>query len=331
MLTIADKQWSAPAASGFVVLPEMAVEDHDFTLRPATRVRGRLLNNATSEPVAGQYVYFTQQGTPFNELGADLLPNPEGSKIWVCPRYQQTITTGVDGEFEFMAGEGTYELFIPMVPGKKVTVGGEPEIGIDLEIPVKDRKTLTGTAVRGDTREPVAAARVTFFGKGAFSIDTAKAATAEDGRFEVEVVAEPALVHVSSSDDTAGGIVAVGVAETSLTVPLSPLGSVRGRLLKEDGSQAAAGVKLATVFRSPLAIPGFRRPASAARSRQMRKGNSRFPKLVPGWNYDCTTEDVRNGAILTVANATVEPGEAKQLGDVRIPSGDVRVPTTPMR
>ena len=331
MLTIADKQWSAPAASGFVVLPEMTVEDHDFTLRPATRVHGRLLNKATSEPVAGQYVYFTQQGMPLNELGADLLPNPEGSKIWVCPRYQQTITTGVDGGFEFMAGEGTYELFIPMVPGKKVTVGGEPEIGIDLEIPVKNRKTLTGTVVRGDTREPVAAARVTFFGKGALSIDTAKAATAEDGRFEVEVVSEPALVHASSSDDTAGGIVAVEAAETSLTVPLSPLGSVRGRLLTEDGSQAAAGVRLRYGVPVSLGDPGFSTTCFGDEVTTGSDGEFAFSKLVPGWNYVCTTEDAENGAILTVANATVEPGEAKQLGDLRIPSGDVRVPTNPMR
>lgn len=331
MLTIADKQWSAPSASGFVVLPEMAVEDHDFTLRPATRVHGRLLNKATSEPVAGQYVYFTQLGTPLHELGAALLPNPEGSKIWVCPRYQQTITTGVDGEFEFMAGEGTYELFIPMVPGKNVTVGGESEIGIDLEIPVKDRKTLMGTVVRGDTREPVAAARVTFLGQSALSIDTAKAATAEDGRFEVEVVSEPALVHVSSGDDTAGGIVAVEAAETSLTVPLSPLGSARGRLLKEDGSQAAAGVKLRYGVPISLGDPGFSTTCFGGEVTTDVKGEFTLPKLVPGWNYDCTTEDVRNGAILTVANATVEPGEAKQLGDVRIPSGEVRVPTTPMR
>jgi beta-lactamase regulating signal transducer with metallopeptidase domain len=324
MLTIADKQWSAPAASGFVVLPESAVEDHDFTLHPATRVHGRVLNKATSEPVAGQHIYFTQKGTPLHELGADLLPNPEGSKIWVCPTYQQSITTDVDGEFEFFAGEGTYELAVEMVPGKKVMVGGEPEIGIDLEIPVKGRKTLTGTVVRGDTRETVAAARVTFFGKGALSIGTAKAATAEDGRFEVEVFSEPALVHVSSGDDTAGGIVAVEAAETSLTVPLSPLGSARGRLLTEDGSQPAARVRLSYGVPVSLGDPRFSTTGFGGEVRTDAKGEFTLPKLVPGWNYVCTTEDVRNGSILTVANATVEPGETKQLGDVR-------VPTTPTR
>ena len=145
------------------------------------------------------------------------------------------------------------------------------------------------------------------------------------------MVSEPALVHVSSGDDTAGGIVAVEAAETSLTVPLSPLGSARGRLLTEDGSQAAAGVKLRYGVPISLGDPGFSTTCFGGEVTTDANGEFTLPKLVPGWNYDCTTEDVRNGAILTVANATVEPGEAKQLGDVRIPSGDVRVPTTPMR
>lgn len=88
MLHIADKQWSAPAQSGFAVLPGKVIDDRDFVLSPSSRVFGQVLNDQTGDPVAGEYVYLTQHGIALNTLGDDLLPNPEGSRRWVVPSRQ---------------------------------------------------------------------------------------------------------------------------------------------------------------------------------------------------------------------------------------------------
>jgi beta-lactamase regulating signal transducer with metallopeptidase domain len=320
MLTIADQRWAARAQSGFVVLPEQEVPDHDFTLRPSTRLHGRVLDRTTSQPVAGKELYLTQQGTPLNDIGKDLLPNAGKSPFWVCPMWQQIATSGSDGGFEFFVAEGQYQLFVHGQAGERVVITDEPDRQVDLRIDAEAPKVLTGSVTRGDTNMPVGDAVVVLYPPHTSGYLEQKAVSAADGRFALETKSWPAYAFVVDKKAGIGAIAKVGAEQTSVELPLVELGSASGRLLTEDGSRAAGGVTLD--YGVEITDPKERTFAYrfGGQATTDAEGNFTLPHLVPGWDYECTCNDYPGGMLLRVAKVRVHAGEAKRLGDKTKPA-----------
>jgi len=321
MLYIADKHWSAPAQSSFVVLPGKAIDDRDFVLSPSSRVFGQVLNDQTGEPVAGEYVYLTQHGIALNTntLGDDLLPNPEGSRRWAVPSRQQGSLSGDDGKFEFFVGEGDYNLFVRGFDTKEFSIAQETEKRVDLRIAVQSKKLFTGLVLDGQTNEPVAEAQIEAISRNFLLDNDWKAGTNAEGKFQVERHTEPTYLYVTSADAKHGAIVEINAEQSTVELRLEKLGIATGLLLTEDGSKPASGVKLIYGIRiedenQELSMTRFGKVITTDAG-----GEFLLPNLVPAWNYELTVHDHPSGYVLNVANVTVEPGESKQIGEFKIP------------
>ena len=319
MLFIPDKQWSAVAQSGFAVLPNMEVEPHDFVLRPATRVFGRVLGKASQEPQAEQLVYFSQPGTELDQVGKDILPNPEKFQFRGCPLWQQTSRTGEDGKYEFYCGPGEYNLFIQGKEAIKVTVTDEKEKQVDLPIEVDAVKLLTGLTVDSRSKKPVAGAKVEVVSRVLTRHNEWKANSTADGKFQLKVFKETSYVHAISPDATLGTIKELEADRTTTVLSLDKLGSARGKLMTQDGSGVSAGTKLS--YGVTIEDPKSRLLTSCFGKFVTTDKNGEFTltQLVPGWKYECTLFNTNGGYILNVASVTVKPGEAKQLGELKTP------------
>ncbi len=319
MLYIPDKQWSAPVQSGFVVLPNKEVQPHDFVLQPATRVFGRVLDKATQEPQAEQRIYFTQQGIALNDLGEDILPNPEKSNLWVCPLWQQNARTAEDGKYEFYCGPGDYNLFVSGKESIKFTITDEKEKQVDLPIEVDPVKLLTGLTVDSRTKQAVSNAKIQVVSRVLTRHDEWKASSTADGKFQVKVIKEPSYVHAVSPDGKLGTITEVEADRTTVILSLVELGSARGKLMTEDGSQVSAGTKLSYGVTIQDKKSGLSTNRFGGVVTTDKNGEFELTQLVPGKKYECTLFDNPGGYILNVARVTVEPGEAKQLGELKTP------------
>jgi hypothetical protein len=319
MLYVADKQWSAPAQSGFAVMPDKEVEPHDFVLRPATRVFGRVLDKATQEPQTQQLIYFSQQGTALNDIGKDILPNPEKSTTWVCPMWQQNAQTAEDGKYEFYAGPGEYNLFIQGKEAIKFTITDEKEKQVDLPIEVDPVKLLTGLTVDSRTKKPVSGARIEVVSQVLTRFNDWKANSNTDGKFQLKVFKEASYVHAVSPDAKLGTITELDADRTTMILSLVELGSARGKLMTQDGSQVSAGTKLmygVTIKDSKSGLSSNRFGSVVTTD---KNGEFKLTGLVPGRKYECTLFDHPGGYVLQVASVTVEPGETKQLGELKTP------------
>lgn len=320
LLCISGKEWSAPTQSGFAVLPGQEVADHNFTLSPATRVFGQLLNEKTGEPISGERVLLQTQGIPLTDMGDDILPNPEKSRRWVCPLFLQGATTGKDGEFEFFVGVGDHNLLVQRCDSeKKITIFDQAEIKIDLEIPKAEKIVLTGTVVDGETMEPVVGAILEGVPSDFMGFDQWRAATTEDGSFEIERVAASTVVHIVDPSGHRGAIIEMDADESQVSIPLFKLGATKGRLLTSDGTQPASEVKLSYGVRitdkdGRLSSDRFGKTISTDAN-----GEFTMSDLVPNWDYHCTLFDNPNGYILEIAEVSVSPGETKIIGDRKTP------------
>ena len=320
LLCISSKEWSAPTQSGFAVLPGQEVVDHNFTLSPATRVFGQLLNEKTGEPISGKSVLLQTQGIPLTDMGDDILPNPEKSRRWVCPLFQQGATTGKDGEFEFFVGVGDHNLFVQGPYSKKITISDQREIKIDLQIPMAEKIVLTGTVFDGETMEPVVGAILEGVSRDFSRFEPSwRATTTEDGSFEIERFAASTVVHIVDPSGQRGAIIEIDADEPQLSIPLFKLGAAKGRLLTNDGTKPRSEVKLLYGVRItdkdvPLSSDRFGKIISTDAN-----GEFTIPNLVPNWDYSCTLTEDRSGYIIEIAKVSVSPGETKILGDRKTP------------
>ena len=319
MLYIEGEKWSAPVQSGFAVLPGKEVEEHDFALRPATRLFGQVLNQATGEPLEGQLIYLTLHGIDLNTMGKDILPNPEKSTRWVCPMRQLNAQSKQDGSFEFFIGPGDYNLFIQGFDAEKFSVAEELDKQVDLRIPVQQKQLLTGIVISAETKEPIDGARIDAVSRNFLQHNDWKATTTENGKFQVDRFGEATYLHAVSEDEELGTIVEIAANATTVALQLRQVGKATGRLMSRNGYEPAGGVKL----RYGVRIEDENKGLSTSRFGQVvttaLDGRFTLPNLVADWEYECTLEDHPNGYVLNVTNAKVEPGESLDLGELKMP------------
>lgn len=184
---------------------------------------------------------------------------------------------------------------------------------------MQSKKLFTGLVVDGQTHEPVAEAQIEAISRNFSQDNDWKAGTNADGKFQVERVSEPTYLYVTSADATRGAIAEINAEQSTVELRLTKLGSATGRLLTEDGSQRVSGVKLNYGIRiedenQRLSMTRFGKVITTDAG-----GEFLLPNLVPGWNYELTVYDHPSGYVLNVVNVTVEPGESKQIGELKTP------------
>jgi hypothetical protein len=319
MLYIEDQKWSAPVQSGFAVLPGKEVEDHDFVLRPATRLFGQVLNEANGQPLEGKLIYLTLHGIDLNAMGKDILPNPESSNRWVSPMRQLNAQSKKDGSFEFFIGPGDYNLFIQGFDAVRFSIDDELEKHVDLRILEQPRQLLTGLVISEETSEPIEGVLIEAVSRNFRQHNDWKATTTKDGKFQVDRIGEATYLHATSEDTKLGAILEIAAIETAVVLQLKQVGMATGRLMSRDGSEPAVGVKL----RYGVRIEDEKDRLSTSRFGQVvttgPDGRFTLPNLVPEWEYECTLEDHPNGYVLNVAKARIVAGESLDLGELRMP------------
>lgn len=176
-------------------------------------------------------------------------------------------------------------------------------------------KVLTGIVTQADTQAPVSDALIVLYPSQTTSPFEQKATSTADGRFSIETRAGPAHAFVLDKKAGLGAIAEVGAEQTAVDLPLLKLGTAHGRLLTEDGSQPAAGVKLgyAVRIKDPINTTFFNRFGGEVTTDS--DGTFTLPYLVPGWDYECVCNDYPGGAMLGIAKVNVQPGESQSLGD----------------
>lgn len=321
MVSIQDKQWSAPSQSGFAALPDQPIDEHNFQVRPATRLYGKVLNKTTNQPVAKQLLYLTEYGMDLHSMNKDLLPNPSGSSRWVCPIKQLNLESDEQGGFEFMVGDGNYNLFIQGKDAQKFTINGETEKQVDLVVDIKPQMEFVGKTVSDESGEVLEGIKIEGVSKNLREFNDWRASSDEQGVFKVQRRAEAHIMHAVNAERTLGAIANISATDKSVEMRLQPLGSAKGRLLKEDGSGPASLTKL--YYGVPFTDPDSQ--MSTTRFGPVittdKDGHFSMPNLVPGWDYYCTLLDYPGGYVITVAKVKVEKGQSLDLGDVKIPPG----------
>ncbi|XZE18297.1 M56 family metallopeptidase [Pirellulaceae bacterium SH449] len=319
LLAIRDNKWSAPSQSSFAVLPNQTVDEHDFQLRPATRVYGQVLSKTTNQPLANQLVYFSEYGIDLNSLGKDILPNPEGSNLWVAPINQSNQMTQQDGKFEFFVGDGEYKLFIQGMQAETIVIKGEPEKQTNLYVEGMEKHELVGRVVSNETDEPLADVMVNGIARNFMKYEEWKAVTDDDGSFKVLKTLEATTIHAINAERTMGAIQDISANDESVELRLTRLGSAKGRLLTEDGSEPASLVKL----HYGVLITDQHRMSSNRFGKLIttdEDGYFSMTDLVPGWEYQCVLADYPGGRVVNVAKVMVQTGQIVDLGDRNIPT-----------
>lgn len=319
MLFIKDKQWSAPIRTGFAVLPGHALPDFDFQLRKATRVHGRVLDAETGEPAPDQLLYFQQSGTALHDMPDVTLPNPENSKLYVCPTRQQNMRSDSEGKFEFITGPGEHRLFVRGTDTVEFTIADETNYPIDLQVHITKGKVLTGLVLDAKTRKGIVGAKISSVSRNFRESDDWKAITVAEGKFQVDRKANPAVLHIVDAETKRGAITEIDAEQSTLVVKLRELGSATARLMVEGGTAPDPGVKLSYGVNIAATDGGLSTRRFGGVVTTNEQGEFTLSGLVPDHEYECTLFDHPSGYILKVLAVTVKEGESKELGDVETP------------
>ena len=244
LVIVDDEKWGAGPQDGFAVRRGQPVEAKDFILRPATKVRGQLIDATTKKPIAEQTVAIFQNGQKLADLPGVELEHPKSDKyVPSYPVMARWRTTDVNGHFEFNVGNGSFELLVQ--DGNRDNKREKFDITSDSprEFTLTSKRTpkakLNGLIVAGDPPQPVAGAVV----RGvphSMSLSNWDAMTTAEGRFQVEIPVSASVIQVISHELKEGALINRDADQLDITIPLKPLGSVHGRVIEEETGQPLA-------------------------------------------------------------------------------------------
>lgn len=317
LLTVETEQWAAAPQTGFAVFPDSPLEDRNFKLRSPTRVYGRLLNEQTQEPVPHERVSVYQNGKGLHEMPNVELPNPWNENHTVRPVESHYAITNERGEFEFLLGEGEFDIQPPQQgKSQKFSIIDQPEIEIELTTKILPDLNLVGLVVDNTSSVPIAEATV--IGVPRRTWRDWQASTDEDGKFLVRRRDEATFVHAYNSDRSLGAIVELGESKKSILIELEAVGSARGRLVDET-NRPVAGQKLQYGIDVPSLDNQSWTIQFGGTTVTDERGNFELSGLVASWQYKVRLPPTPQGVVPQLSKLQVTSGERRDLGDLQIP------------
>ena len=320
MLAVADEAWVADAVPGFAVHSGQPVEGVDLHLREPTRLTGTLKEESSGDPMGGERVLVYQYGDDLDSIEGAAIANPENSSRYVRPMKAIATRTDDEGKFEFLLGDGSYDIRPPrQEKAEKFEISGEEEIMIDVTTEIQKKIRLTGVARHREDSRPLPNIRLSAVTQR-FSGDDWQAQTGVDGAFAVERLGEPTYVHATNADQSLGVIAVLAADQTTLELLLQETGSAHGTLLQTDSSEPARNTKI----RFGIRVPDENNQTWSNRfgGTAVTDSDGRFvlEGLVAGWEYELDLEPREGGAIPNLGSVAVEPGEDSEMGSLSIPA-----------
>ncbi len=238
-LVVAGNQTQASTPrTDFAVMPEQPVTDLDFKLRPATRLYGRVTLGPQRKPVAGQEIHIFHRGRGSVKLKEKQKPSIQARTFSALPNIVHRLTTDKNGAYEIFVGSGNFTVRGPsQTENQRFTIGQEREKEVNFHMARPEKGFLTGTVVSGNPPQPVPNAAVTGIYRSQKAGFGLQAVTDASGKFKVERELFNTLLCARTRDQKFAGLVEIGPDEKTVTIPIQPVGSVRGQLIDEENDQ----------------------------------------------------------------------------------------------
>lgn len=325
LVTVQDKKWASTPHTGFAVWPDTPVNDVDFTLRPATRLFGRVTLGPEQRPVKDQWISVYQYGVNALDLKGVELPNPKKSTWSVQPILTQGATTDADGKFEVFVGAGKFDIRGPsQAKVEKFEITDEPEKEFNFNSPRPEKGILRGTVVTGDPQQGVAEAEVEGIYRHSLAPGDMRATTGADGTFEVERALHRTVIHARNKDKTLAGVVQIEPDDMAVTVPLRPMATASGRLIEQVSDQPLANREI--VYGVRVHIGDDKAPwrtSFGGSATTNDKGEFALKDLILDQRYEISVTIPSNDNPSNVSwqgVGNLEPNEAKNfaLGDLKL-------------
>ena len=236
MATKADR--AAPYRADLVLRADHPLENVDFKLGPATRLRGRLTLGSDAKPVAAESI------TVVIDRGSipDELKRP-GDRFYHAMQAYQWCQTDTDGRYEIFLGPGEYKLQgVTRVDPIKLNIpdaNPPAELVRDIVKPRPDRGPFQLTVVDPDGK-PVADAKIDgsyVSANNSVWFDSQKASQAGIASFQRSL--DPMIVHAESPDRTLAAMTQFEVEATEGRIVLGPTATATGRLVDPQGQPIA--------------------------------------------------------------------------------------------
>lgn len=310
---------SAPQ-TGFAVYPNQPVEGKDFTLRTATRIHGRLVDEADQSPIAGRHVVIDQKGQNLRSMTGVSLPNPEQDNRSVYPRVSHAALTDADGRFELFVGDGTFVITtgLELMPPDEFEITGEAEREFLVTTKITRKVELRGVVRDEATGEPLENARVVGIPRNSLSRDWL-ANTTSTGEFVVQRDSGAVFIHAESPDKTLGAIAEVSEEQTHVELNLQPVGEANGRLLTFDTKEPWGKQKIIFAVQIPCENDRLWRNGFGGEGITNDDGTFELSGLVPNREYALKMESRPDGSTQKIGTVTIAPGQTVNLGDVSPP------------
>lgn len=319
LVVASGKGFAAAPQTGFAVFKGQPVAEKNFTLRPATRIYGTLIDEDTKEPVPNARVFVYQYGKDLHSMNGVELPNPEQSRTYVQPLTTQNTQTNDQGQFELFVGDGNFDIRPPQQEkAEKFEIAGETEREFLLTTKLSKEVELTGVVRIADTDTPLEGATLFGVSRSHGGRDW-RATTSKAGEFRVKQHPAATYVYAHSSDKSLGAIMELEAKQPSVELALQPVGTAKGRLLELESKEAWAGQIIQFGIRVPDENEQTWSNRFGGRITTADDGTFELVGLVPGWEYELTMESRTDGTIPFLGKTTVKPGEAVSIGDVSPP------------
>jgi len=316
-----DQSQASAAHEGLLTYPDKPVEGIDFTLRPATRVIGRVTVGPDRLPAQAQPVQVYQYGRDLNNRGDVGFPKPpkEAENRWVQPTQVQWKQTDADGRFEFLVGPGQFDVRGPeQVKVEKFEVIDQKELIFDFHSPRKEKGTFRGLVVAGDPPLPVPAEITGVIRHTSGGLNLV-AKTDESGRFTLERKLHPTTLFAKSRDGKLAGIVEIGADDAEVTIAIAPTASYTARIVGPDQQPLAPDVQVIDGVRVYLGDRNSPFQWAFGRSQNAdATGLVRFENLVVGATYEVHAQRKDENSYANVTKVTPEKPGVFDLGTLTI-------------
>jgi hypothetical protein len=235
--------WISNPLDGIVV-HQTPLDGKDLVLRKPTRLYGKVLDDKTGEPVAGQSVSVGIHGPSINAIPGETLVNPKGQNTNVAAVIYQSAQSKPDGSFEFLVSQGKYRVKTQSTQAVEVEIRDETEMEVNLKAIIVSKQLLKALVVQAESKTALPNVMVEGSSLNSKFRQEIKSITAADGTIEVNRYKVPLILYAHSKELHAAGLVHVEADQSDVVIPLNEMTQATGRLLDHKTELPLSGKDL---------------------------------------------------------------------------------------